>query len=182
MAKKLTNPNDVKIFILYLLERIGKPLLFNDLNDIVLEDGFVDYLVFAECLAELTDTRNVLCTKTDDGDLYEVTEQGLQVARELQSKIEPFVRTQSLKSALRRISFKERGIRVPVTSTPLEDGRYEMLFEITENKTPFFSLSMTVDNNYMEEKMRYHFQNDPERIYRAILALLSGDNSFDVKK
>ncbi|MBQ9467809.1 MAG: DUF4364 family protein [Clostridia bacterium] len=182
MAKKLKLQNDVKIFILYLLKNVGKPLYFNDLTEVVLADGYVDYMAFAECLADLSDTGNVLCTATPDGDLYEITEQGVAVAAELESKIAAYIRTQSLKSALRFLSFKERGIRVPVTSTKLDDGRYEMIFEITEKGAPLFSLSMTVDNSYMEQKMRYNFQNDPERIYRAILSVISGDSSFALKQ
>ena len=181
-AKKLKNENDVKIFILYLLKNVGKPLLFNDLTEIVLEDEYVDYMAFAECLASLTETGNIETHPTDDGDEYEITAQGKEVALQLESRIAGFVRSQSLKSAMRYLSFKDRGIRVPVTSTPLDGGKYEMIFSITDKQSTLFSLSLVVDNSYQEQQMRYNFQNEPERIYRAILSLLSGDPDYLLKE
>ena len=87
MAQKLRDRNDIKIFILYLLKNVGRPLLFNELNDVVLQDDLVKYMDFAECLAELTDTGNVLVTQTENGDAYEITAQGVEVAAGLESSI-----------------------------------------------------------------------------------------------
>ena len=181
MAKKLKNPNDVKIFILYLLKNVKKPLLFNDLTEVVLQDEYVEYMAFAECLADLCDNGNVECTHTEEGDLYALTAQGAAVAEELESDIAAFVRTQSLKSALRYLSFKEKGVRVPVTSAQNEDGKYEMAFEIKENGASIFRLELLADNSYMEQQRRYNFQAEPERIYRSILALLTGESDYLLK-
>ena len=41
MAFQLKNQNDIKIFILYLLMNVPRPLSYNELNDIVVQDELV---------------------------------------------------------------------------------------------------------------------------------------------
>ena len=62
MAFQLKNQNDIKIFILYLLMNVPRPLSYNELNDIVVQDELVSSLDFAECIAQLEDTGNVAST------------------------------------------------------------------------------------------------------------------------
>ena len=50
---ELTDKFEIKIFILYLLKNIKEPLEFSTINDIVVQDGFVNYFDFAICFAEL---------------------------------------------------------------------------------------------------------------------------------
>ena len=59
MQGPLKDKNDIKIFILYLLRNIGYPLDFDNINDIVVQDGIVGYFDFADCFAELLDTGNI---------------------------------------------------------------------------------------------------------------------------
>ena len=48
MQAPLKEKNDIKIFILYLMRNIGYPLDFSNINDIVVQDGIVNYFDFAE--------------------------------------------------------------------------------------------------------------------------------------
>ena len=50
MALQLKEKTDVKIFILYLLMNIGKPIDIITLNDIIMEDEFVNQFDFMDCL------------------------------------------------------------------------------------------------------------------------------------
>ena len=50
MQAALKDKNDIKIFILYLMRNVGYPLEFENLNDIVVQDGVVGYFDFVECL------------------------------------------------------------------------------------------------------------------------------------
>ena len=53
MQAQLKDKNDIKIFILYLMRHVGRPLDFVSINDIVVQDGYVGYFDFVECFAEL---------------------------------------------------------------------------------------------------------------------------------
>ena len=56
---ELTDKFEIKIFILYLLKNIKEPLEFSTINDIVVQDGFVNYFDFAICFAELLESNQI---------------------------------------------------------------------------------------------------------------------------
>ena len=46
MAELLREPDQVKVFILYLMDKIGYPLNYTDVGTIIIRDGLVDYFNF----------------------------------------------------------------------------------------------------------------------------------------
>ena len=55
----LKSPEEIKIFILYLLDRIGYPLSYSDLGTIVIRDGIVDYFAYCEYFCELVEAGHI---------------------------------------------------------------------------------------------------------------------------
>ncbi len=178
MQTGLKDKNDIKIFILYLMRNIGYPLDFADINDIVVQDGFVNYFDFAECFAELLETGNVREEKTDIGDTYCITEQGAHVADTLESNLISILKERSLKSALRLLSFKRRGADVDCEKETLADGRYRFTCTVRDNGEQMMQASVVVESRAQLEKMERNFKERPETVYRAIFALLAGDVNY----
>ncbi|MBQ9115656.1 MAG: DUF4364 family protein [Clostridia bacterium] len=178
MQGPLKDKNDIKIFILYLLRNIGYPLDFDNINDIVVQDGVVGYFDFADCFAELLDTGNIAEEKNGRECLYRITDQGIHVADNLQSNILTAIRERSLKSALRLLSFKKKGSRIQHHSEPLENGGYTLTCSIVEERQEIMRVSVFLDNKAQLDKMEYNFENNPEVVYRGVLALLSGEINY----
>lgn len=178
MQGPLKDKNDVKIFILYLMRNIGYPLDFDNINDIVVQDGIVGYFDFADCFAELLDTGNIAEVKADGVCLYEITEQGIHVADNLQSNILTAIRERSLKSALRLLSFKKKGSKIRYESEPVETGGYRLTCSIVEEREEIMKISVFLDNKAQLDKMEYNFEKNPEVVYRGLLALLSGEINY----
>ena len=49
MATQLKDENEIKIFILYLLDKIGYPLDYPSIGSIMMQDGIVNFFDFAQC-------------------------------------------------------------------------------------------------------------------------------------
>ena len=181
LKTKLKNKTDIKIFILYLLTNVGYPLSYAEINDISVQDNFVGTLEFAECFSELLETGNILEIKPSEENKqasYEITEQGKSVASALQSDILGYIRTKSLKSALRYLSFQRKGFYVQTEAIQRPDGRFDLKCSVAEPNSPAMELSLIVDNRYQLNRMRHHFEENPETVYRSILALLSGEADY----
>lgn len=178
MQAPLKDKNDIKIFILYLLWHVHYPLDFSTVNDIVVQDGVVGYFDFAECFAELLETGNIAEETRDGTCLYRITEQGIRVAENLQSKLLVTIREKSLKSAMRLLSFRKRGSKVSCSSEDLGDGTYQFHCSITEEGRTAMELSLHVDTPQLLSLMKYNFNDRPEVIYRGILAILSGEVNY----
>ncbi len=178
MQAPLREKNDIKIFILYLMRNVGYPLDFPNINDIVVQDGLVNYFDFAECFAELLETGNIEEIKSNGESLYRVTEQGRQVADSLQSDLMMMIREKSLRSALRLLSFKKRGSRIKYDYKERPDGGYDFQCIIIEANSEIMNLTFMVDNKKLLDRIIYNFENKPEIIYRGILSVLSGDINY----
>lgn len=59
MKMTLKSPEEIKIFILYLLDRIGYPLNYADLGAIVIRDDIVDYFAYCEYFCELVEAGHI---------------------------------------------------------------------------------------------------------------------------
>ena len=206
-STKLTDKTDIKIFILYLMENLAVPLRYCELNDIAVTDGVVGCIEFAECFAELLDTGNVRPYKAAGepytpvekaGEaaaekyaaaggreapppemLFEITPRGRHAATQLQSKLLHYIRDRSLKSALRHLQFSREGGGIRTEKELREDGRYFVSCIAIDGKgNETLRVRVIVDSDERAEKIRDNFNERPEHIYCAILALLSGNANF----
>ena len=178
MQNQLKDKNDIKIFILYLLRHIGYPLDFVSINDIVVQDGFVGYFDFVECFAELLETGNIEEMKNDGEEMYRITPQGIHVADTLDSRLINMIKEKSLKSALRLLSFKERGAKVKFDFHTLQNGGFSAECIITEKDEEILNVTLTLESSNQLERIRHNFYDKPEVVYRGILAVLTGEVNY----
>ncbi len=174
----LTEKNDIKIFILYLMQSIGYPLDFNNISDIMIQDGIVGYFDFAECFAELIDAGHIVKKNTDGKEFYFVSDKGTTVAEELKSSLAPIIRESSLRSALRHLSFVRRGASFECNVSKTEFGKFNIRCRIIEKEETIFDTSIIVDTKKQADEIAYNFRQRPEVIFRGTLALLSGDVNY----
>lgn len=59
MKSLLTDTEEIKIFILYLLDKIGYPLDYPSIGAIVMQDGLVNFFDFAECFFGLVEAGHI---------------------------------------------------------------------------------------------------------------------------
>lgn len=178
MQAQLRDKNDIKIFILYLLNHIDQPMEFADINDIVVQDGLVGPIEFAECFAELLDLGNVLEMVEGGKAYYVISEKGIHVAENLESELLGFIKNKSLKSALRLISFKNGGNHIETSYKARADGKFDFSCRIMQKTDTILEVNLLVENEKQLELMRYNFNDRPEVVYRGVLALLTGEIDF----
>lgn len=178
MQAPLTDSNDIKIFILYLMKSLHRPLDFTTISEMSVQDGFVNYFDFAECFAALMDNGSIREIVVDGGALYEITENGMLVASELQSNIMNIIREKSLRSALRLLSFKSRGSKINCEYTEIGEEKYIMDCEISEKDALVMKLSIEVESKALLDRMMYNFDNKPEVLYKGIIAILTGEVDY----
>ena len=69
----LREMSDIKIFILFLMDGIGHPLNFIEINDIVIQNGVVRPFDFCVAFPDLLETGHIMLEDTAAGELYSVT-------------------------------------------------------------------------------------------------------------
>lgn len=198
---QLKEENEIKIFILYLLDKIGYPLDYPSIGSIMMQDGIVNFFDFAENFWALVDAGHIkeivvpadkteTAEKNADGEndeeeteadptiLYQVSDTGREVAEVLSDNIMVAVREKSYRSALRHLSFKKMGAYIDHSYKPDPKGGYILNCTIKENNSPIMDLSVKVDSDYQLDRILRNFSEKPEVVFRGVLALLSGDVNY----
>ncbi len=200
MASQLKKDDEIKIFILYLLDRIDYPLDYPSIGEIMMQEGVVNFFDFAQCFFALVDAGHIReivkeaeaneCEDMngqpmeDDEDyeptstiLYEVTDSGRRVARALSDSIMIAVREKSFRSAIRHISFAKQGAYVDHSYRRDGDG-YQFNCSIKDRKGVVMDMTVRADSEYQLDRMIHNFSDRPEIVFRGMMAMLSGDVNY----
>ena len=177
MGSVIGSKQNVKIFVLYLMENVGQPLDFVTLNDIVMQTDYIMYLDFAEAFHKMLDDGLIRVAEGNE-DAYVITEKGRTVAENLHSDILSSILDKSLAAAFRYLDFKQRGIETKSSYERREDGRYDFSCRLLERGEVVFSTTLVVDSADRARRLKENFYERPEVIYRGIHALLAGNMNF----
>ncbi|MBR4012827.1 MAG: DUF4364 family protein [Clostridia bacterium] len=178
MSSAIGSINNVKIFVLYLMQNINYPLDFVTINDIVMQTDYVMYLDFAVAFNSLLDTGLIEKIDENGEEKYKVTDNGAIVASELKSDILSSILDKSLAAALRYLDFKKRGVVIKFDIEKTDDGKYRIDTGFFENGECMFSQMIIVDSLDRAKRMKENFYERPEALYRGVLALLSGNVNY----
>ncbi len=189
-------PQQVKVFILYLLDKIGYPLDYNDLATIVIRDGFVDYFDFVTYFHELLEADHIKKLSGEDNgraessqntrsteDMYEITETGRMIAKGLADDLLlSAVREKSYISAMRHLSLEKRKAVVKHDIEQVGDGTYIFHCSINDCDGLAFNLDLRADSYMQVSRMRMNFEDKPDVVYRGIVALVTGNVNYLFEK
>lgn len=212
MPETFHSPQQVKVFILYLLEKVGYPLDYNDLATIIIRDGYVDYFDFVTYFHELLEDGHIKKIsvpsdgakdkpseqKDENGvtgpdnssdndaqtkDLYEVSETGRMIAKGLADDLLiAAVREKSYISAMRHLSLEKRGAVVDHRIEMVGDGTYIFHCSIKDCDGMAFDLALRADSYLQVSRMRMNFEDKPDVVYRGIIALVTGNVNYLFEK
>lgn len=187
MLTPLRDNNEIKLFTLFLLDKIGYALEYDTIRDIVVQDGVVCIADFVECFEELLKTRLVCEVPNTEKQValaegerkteYLITDDGRQVAHVLGTNLMPNVREQGIRSATRHLSLMKLGAAVDQSYEQAGDG-FLYRCSIHDKKGEVMKVSVRIDNRQDLEKVLKNFSDRPEVVYRGVLALLSGDVNY----
>ena len=169
---RLTNPGDIKLYILCIMQNVGYPLDYTDINDLSLYDQVISNMDFIEAFEALE--KSGLVGKNEEG-LYYITDEGVFIVSNLKSDLNGYIRERSLNSALQYISFRKGNIKKNVTVTARDDGKCDARFTLIKGKDTIMDLTLTLDTEYQAQKMAVTFSEKPDMIYARIISLLTGD-------
>lgn len=179
MAWLITDKSDVKIFILYLLMRIDRPVDFVTLNEIAVQDGYVSHFDFMIGFDELKETNAIESRKAENGEeMWVITSAGMTAAQTLKSSIMPDIMEKAARSALALISFKHRDTKIHSSIKKIKAGEYVLNMVARDGDDEFMNISLSFDSEHTAEIMKNNFDNSPELVYRGLLGVLSGDINY----
>ena len=174
----LTEHYEVKILICYLLEQLGQPMTFREMNDVLQQEGIVNYFEYAEAISELVASGHLITLDRADGEQqFTLSDLGVKTARTFEKSIPLSVREDTVRAAehylLKQRMEKENQVELCQT----EDG-YSITLRITDIGSDLMDLTLFVPGEKEGAAIRERFLRDPSLIYRGVVALLTGDEAM----
>ena len=171
----LRDMSDIKIFILSLMDGVGRPLDFIEINDIVIQNGVVRPFDFCLAFPDLLETGHVVTEETPSGELYSVTEKGSEAARNLGSKLLNTTKEKALQNAILLLNLRKTNAGYRYNTEALPNGKYLFRLFYSEGGADVISLSVTVNTRKEAENMEIEFEQHPDLFRRSLLSLLSNN-------
>ena len=173
----MRDPTEVKIFILYLMEHIGRPLDYIEVNDIVVQNGVVKSFDFCTEFPDLIRSGHILITETDGKELYSVTTLGREVLEELENKLLNSTKTRALENAVALLNRNKTHTGYRYGTEAHSDGTFGFHVTFTKDEKDVLSVSATVPTARDAENMEVTFEQPPELFRRALTALLTNQSA-----
>lgn len=166
---------DLKLLILYIMNRVASPITFNQLLDLALCDEGVDYFSLTQAVNHLVETQH-LCLEQER---YNVTEKGRHNSFICQDSLPYSIRSRCdtnlavLNAQLRR----DAQVRGDVITRP--DGTFTVRLHLDDDAGSLLKLELFTPSQAQAEHLAQQFRSHPEQVYNGVVnALLS---NFDAQ-
>ena len=161
---------DIKLLVLYIMDRVAAPIDFATLTDLVQCDSGVDYFQFAEAVAELLESGHL----TQSEEYYAVTDKGRRTCVAGESSLSPVIRRRCDQRLAPLNQALKRKAQVRAELRPRSDG-YDVCLAMDDDQGSLFSLTLLAPSQEDGRRIADQFLQHPDRIYNGILGvLLSG--------
>ena len=174
---KLTSDSETlaekKALILYILDKVSKPISNDALLELVVSIDNMNYFYFQQFLLDLLENNYIINYPKDGESLYELTEEGKQaltLVKDIIPGITKFRVDNSFKETLGEFENK-----VSITSDfiPHSENDYSVKCKIVENNQTLFELQVFAGTREQAKAISDNWNNNAEEIYPQILEILT---------
>ena len=174
---KLAYDNDTlvenKALILYVLDKIGKPVSNTALLKLITGINNMNYFYFQQFLLDLIETKYVISYQNDKDTIYELTEEGKQALHLVKDLIPGYLKFKAdnnFKENLRKI---ENELSVTADFIPNSENDYTVKCEIIENNKTIFEIETFATSREQAKSIVDNWMQKADTIYPQILDILT---------
>lgn len=174
----LDTPTDIKIFLLFLLDRIGNPIDHSSLINIVSENTREITLDYDQCLDELARAGHVYYDTDGIERYYMISDSGHEIAAELYDTLDEGFRERSARIAAKHISLSARNAGVSSYITEAPGQRYTVTLKASDRYGEILNTTLTVASRAEAEAIKNNYDQHYDAVYRGILFAATGRMEF----
>ena len=166
----LKNKSDIKVLVCFLLSHCTQPLSRKEMSDIFLEKGLANYFEVSDAISSLVRHENIVEIK-ENGALG-ITESGKFIADMLYDALPLTIREKSL-DAMSKLINRRHVSRQNKTRIEACDKGYHVTCTVCDGEMDTMSVKVYVPTYNYATVVRDRFLDDPETLYRVVMAQLT---------
>ena len=169
----LRDKKEIKLLICYMLSSVQSGLSKNDIISVMQNNGLANYFEIADAFSDLLQSGNIVLMPEDDS-LYTVTPTGRMISKQLDISLPISVRERALSATLNLLA-REKCERENSVNIQKTDNGYTVTCHSSGGEMDLMSFSLYVPDKLQAKLVKKNFHSDPERVYRCMLALVTGN-------
>lgn len=173
---KLTYDNDTlienKALILYVLDKIGKPISNTALLKLITGINNMNYFYFQQFLLDLIETKYIIDYPNEKETIYELTSEGRHALELIKDSIPGYLKFKAdnnFKENLRKI---ENELSITADFTPNSENDYTVKCHIIENNKTIFEIQTFATSREQAKTIVDNWLSNADVIYPKILEIL----------
>lgn len=160
---------DIKILILYILNRLPDFVDNSTLAELCQCDAGVGYFDYAECLSELVDTGHVYTS----GGMYATTEKGRRNGTTIESSIPYTVRVKAEKALAPVAQEMRRSAMITASHIRGKNDELIVTLGMSDGVSDVISMQLLIPDEETANEIEKNFRADAEGVYNRIIGLLT---------
>lgn len=165
--------DELKLLVLYVLGMCEDPVPRDVLNDILLNDGLVDFFDSTTALDEVVQSKLVSVVRQNGEDYYAVTPAGRETATLLEKNLPYTVREKTTQATHAVLRQRRLNSQVRAEYMRQHDGSYLVELILMEGDHEMFSLRLTAPNLDQVSTICRHFKQQPTEVFGDIIRVLT---------
>lgn len=161
-----------KILLLYIIDKVGKPISHNELLELVTSIVDMNYFYFEQFLLDLIEDNYIIKYEQDNMQIYEITPDG-KTAIDLTIDIVPGILKLEVDSKFKENldTIKDK-YSISAEYSPISEKSFSIRCKIIENNSIIFDLEADAGSGEQAKKIVENWNNNAAEIYPKILELL----------
>ncbi len=160
---------DLKLLVLYIMDRAAGPITFLQLFELALCDAGVDYFSLTQAVDHMVATGQL----SKEGDRYAITDRGRRNSQICESSLPRSVRRHCDDNLLKVNDALRQESQVRAQILDQENGSVTLCLTLEDNTSPLLHLTLLSPSREQAETWAHVFQDDPSALYLNIIKLLN---------
>lgn len=174
---KLTQDSETlaenKVLILYILDKLNKPIHTDSLLSLVLEVQEMNYFYFQQFLSDLLESRYIIGYTKEENTMYKITEAGRKTLS-LTDDLLPGIMKLKIDTALKKdVDTVQNEKHVVSEFIPQNEKEFIVKCKLVQNNMTVFELSLQAPSREQAKFIATKWEKEHEEIYPIILEMLT---------
>ena len=174
---KLTSDNETlaenKVLILYILNKIGKPISNDSLLNLVLAVTDMNYFYFQQFLLDLLENGYIMNYYKDDHSFYDITNFGKETLELTQDILPGIIKLRVDSNFKNELETFENEHSVVAEYTPRSENYFDISCKIVEHNDTIFGVTTFAGSREQAKEIVDNWKNHADEIYPQILDILT---------
>lgn len=162
-----------KVLILYVLNKVNKPINNDSLYKLVLSALDVNYFYFQQFLLDLIQNKYIVNFQKENKSLYEITESGKNTLALTMDLLPGIIKLKADMNLKRLLELDEEEYSVSAEYLPRSENNYIVTCKIVENSETIFEVKTFAGSREQAKEVVDNWKQNAESIYPEIIRILT---------